>query len=56
MVGDRLYTDIACGVNAGVDTAVVFTGEAKPEEIPASRWQPTWQFPDVRALLNALRE
>lgn len=56
VVGDRLYTDIACGVNAGVDTAVVFTGEAKPEEIPASRWQPTWQFPDVRALLNALRE
>ena len=56
IVGDRLYTDIACGVNAGVDTAVVFTGEAKPEEIPASRWQPTWQFPDVRALLNALRE
>lgn len=56
VVGDRLYTDIACGVNAGVDTAVVFTGEAKPEDIPASRWQPTWQFPDVRALLNALRE
>ena len=29
VVGDRLYTDIACGINAGVETALVYTGEAK---------------------------
>lgn len=27
MVGDRLYTDIAFGVNAGVRTALVLSGE-----------------------------
>ena len=32
VVGDRLYTDIACGINAGVETALVYTGEAKPED------------------------
>ena len=33
VVGDRLYTDIASGVNAGVDTVCVLTGEATMEEI-----------------------
>lgn len=33
VVGDRLYTDIACGINGGVDTCVVFTGEAQPEDM-----------------------
>ena len=27
LVGDRLYTDIACGVNAGIDTVFVLSGE-----------------------------
>ncbi len=29
VVGERLYTDIACGIYAGVETALVYTGEAK---------------------------
>ena len=36
VVGDRLYTDIACGINAGVETALVYTGEAKPEDLVAT--------------------
>jgi len=27
VIGDRIYTDIACGVNAGIDTVLVFSGE-----------------------------
>ncbi len=50
VVGDRLYTDIACGLNAGVDTAVVFTGEAKPEDCIETEYKPTYQFPTVREL------
>ena len=33
VVGDRLYTDIACGINGEVDTCVLFTGEAKPDDM-----------------------
>lgn len=33
VVGDRLYTDIACGQNAGVETCLVLTGEeTEPNE------------------------
>lgn len=48
MVGDRLYTDIACGVHAGVDTALVLTGEATPQTRPSPTRRPlpstkTWR-------------
>ena len=54
VVGDRLETDIACGVNAGVDTAVVFTGSAHPEDIADSPVKPTWGFADIEAFRQAL--
>lgn len=53
VVGDRLYTDIACGINAGVDTCVVYTGEATPEETASSPYRPDYAFASVRELLNA---
>ena len=55
MVGDRLYTDIACGVNAGVDTALVLTGEAAAEDAAVSDTPPTAVYRDLGALLAALR-
>ena len=54
VVGDRLYTDIACGINAGVDTAVVFTGEARPSDLQDTPYPPTWAFQDVQKLLETL--
>lgn len=56
VVGDRLYTDILCGVNAGVDTCVVYTGEATPEEVKASSYQPTFAFENIRKLYEALQK
>lgn len=56
VIGDRLYTDIACGINAGVDTCVLYTGEATPEEVAHSRFKPTYAFADVRALLSACQQ
>ena len=41
VIGDRLYTDIACGINAGVDTVLVLTGEAKKEDLEQTLFQPT---------------
>ena len=54
VIGDRLYTDIACGINGGVDTAVVFTGEAKAPDLADTAYPPTYAFDDMRALYNAV--
>ncbi len=41
MIGDRIYTDIACGVNAGIDTILVLSGETTAEEAEKSDIKPT---------------
>lgn len=51
VVGDRLYTDIACGINGGVDTCVVFTGEAKPEDMADTAYPATYCFENIKELL-----
>ena len=53
MAGDRLYTDIASGANAGVDTAFVLSGEGMREDLASSGIQPTWVFDDISALHRA---
>lgn len=53
VVGDRLYTDIACGINGNVDTCVVFTGEATPEDIADTPFKPTYAFETIQELLDA---
>lgn len=56
MVGDRLYTDIACGVNAGVDTALVLTGEATAADAAVSDTPPSLICRDMAELLERLKE
>lgn len=51
VVGDRLYTDIACGINGGVDTCVVFTGEATPEDMADTPYPADYQFENIKELL-----
>lgn len=51
VVGDRLYTDIACGINGGVDTCVVFTGEAKPEDMADTPYPADYCFANIKELL-----
>lgn len=53
IVGDRLYTDIAAGVNAGIDTAFVLSGEGTLADLKTSEVQPTWVFEDIGALHRA---
>ncbi|MCM1046528.1 MAG: HAD-IIA family hydrolase [Candidatus Gastranaerophilales bacterium] len=53
VVGDRLYTDIACGINGEVDTCVVFTGEASPKDLKDTPYRPTYAFDNVKELLDA---
>lgn len=56
MVGDRLYTDIACGINAGIDACFVLSGEGTMEDAARSETKPTMIYDNIRALLNALQE
>lgn len=51
VVGDRLYTDIACGINGEVDTCVLFTGEATPEDMANTPYPATYCLANVKELL-----
>lgn len=56
VVGDRLYTDIACGIRAGVETALVCTGEAKREDVKTTEFVPDYIFDNVEELFHAYRK
>jgi 4-nitrophenyl phosphatase len=51
IVGDRLYTDIACGIAAGVRTALVLSGESTRELVAESPHQPDWVVENLSELL-----
>ncbi len=44
MVGDNYETDIRAGINAGVDSLLVYTGISKPEVVAEKEIQPTYQI------------
>ncbi len=44
MVGDRLYTDVATGVNFGMTSILVLSGETTPEMLAASDIHPSVVF------------
>lgn len=54
-VGDRLYTDIAIGINAGATSICVLTGEATKKEILTSEYKPDYVFESIKELYLALR-
>ena len=51
VIGDRIYTDIACGVNAGIDTAFVLSGEGTLEDIVRFGIEPTYIFNSIKEIL-----
>ena len=55
IIGDRLHTDIACGVNAGIDTIFVLSGDHKREDIEKYGVQPTYIFNDIGEVCDAIR-
>ncbi len=56
VVGDRIYTDIACGVNAGITSVFLLSGEGKMSDIEKYGVRPDYVFNNIRELLNALKE
>ncbi len=54
MMGDRLYTDIASGVNAGISTVFVLSGEGTMEDVEKSDVKPEYIYDNIRALYEEL--
>ena len=51
MVGDRLETDIRMGIEAGMDTCLVLTGDADQEKLEKSGLKPTMVLESIAGLL-----
>ena len=56
VIGDRLYTDVACGVNAGIDSIFVLSGEGVMGDIVKYRVNPTWIYDNIARLYQDLKE
>ena len=55
LIGDRLYTDIACGVNAGVNSVFVLSGEGTLEDLKTSDVKPDYIFKDIKEILEFIK-
>ena len=55
MVGDRMYTDIRAGYNAGAKTVCVLSGECTQADVDASDFAPTLVLPSVKELIPLIR-
>lgn len=56
VIGDRLYTDVACGINAGIDSIFVLSGEGVMGDIAKYRLNPTWVYEDIAQIYHILEE
>lgn len=54
MVGDRLYTDVAAGVNNGYTGILVLSGEATMEDVTVSEVEPHLIFSSVKEMIPYL--
>lgn len=54
LFGDRLYTDIACGVNAGISTVFVLSGEGTMEDVEANKEKPEFIYENIKEIYKYL--
>jgi ribonucleotide monophosphatase NagD (HAD superfamily) len=55
MVGDRLYTDIKTGVNSGITSVLVMSGETTEQMYRDSDIKADYVFPSIKELGDALK-
>ena len=55
MIGDRVYTDIASGYNAGIDTIFVLSGEGTMLDAENTDTKPTYIFDNIRQVLDNIK-
>ena len=56
VIGDRIYTDIKSGLNAGVTTILVMSGETTYEILEKSHQKPDYVMESAREILVALEK
>jgi HAD superfamily hydrolase (TIGR01457 family) len=56
IVGDRLYTDMATGINAGICTVLVLSGETKLADLQQASLQPRYVCRDLADLTELVRQ
>ncbi len=56
VIGDRIYTDIKSGINAGAHSILVLSGETTEEILNASEDKPELVIPDCSYITKALKE
>lgn len=55
IVGDRIYTDIACGINAGIDSVMVLSGESTRDDIDKYNIHPTYVLGGIEDILEVIK-
>lgn len=55
VIGDRLYTDIACGVAAGIHSLLVLSGESTMADVEKSDVKPEFIMRDCAELLEKIK-
>lgn len=55
IIGDRLYTDISCGKNAGITTIAVLSGETKIQDIENSSIKPDYIFNSIYDIYESIK-
>ena len=55
VVGDRIYTDVKSGLNAGITGILVLSGETTPEILAASPDKPHLVLKDASEILHTIR-
>ena len=54
MVGDRLYTDIKTGINAGIISVLVYSGETKEDDYKSSEIRSDYVFNSVKDMIDLI--
>jgi NagD protein len=55
IIGDRLYTDVACGKNAGITSILVLSGETKVNDLKAATEKPDYVFPSLKEIIEYIQ-
>jgi ribonucleotide monophosphatase NagD (HAD superfamily) len=55
MIGDRLYTDIALGINAGIPSICVLPGESSAADVKRLKFKPDFVVDSVKDLIRYLQ-